>query len=362
MFAVELCIACSTSCHRSRSFFAVILRRVQLLQPVDPATGKDEMVGYANAFTWGDLLHLDTVQIRRKGSLAADKERPWIDLTANGFQLGALLGCYAMRYGYEKCSGCVGSMLSCCCYETNVTQHKRLVRYYKIAGFTALREVGDELSSVNDRLVWGGAGTLMEADIATFLQRWGTVVLAATATATTAATDMCTVSCISSSCAAVMLQLCCYRCFRCAANALQQLEWDVGAVDAQTASYTAKLHFTLQCIHHSCSATGCDSSATVKTAIAIAVQVTRTALAAVCPYSSIHCSVYRTSAAATTTATTAASTAAAADYCCSCYCHCCCCCCVPSSTAAARNHTAHHTHTWQHPTLPTTHSIRAPRT
>jgi hypothetical protein len=35
-------------------------------------------------------------------------------------------------------------------------QHKRLVRYYKIAGFTALREVGDELSSVNDRLVWGG--------------------------------------------------------------------------------------------------------------------------------------------------------------------------------------------------------------
>jgi hypothetical protein len=34
-----------------------------------------------------------------------------------------------------------------------------------------------------------GAGTLMEADIATFLQRWGTVVLAATATATTAATD-----------------------------------------------------------------------------------------------------------------------------------------------------------------------------
>jgi hypothetical protein len=31
---------------------------------VDPATGKDEMVGYANAFTWGDLLHLDTVQVQ----------------------------------------------------------------------------------------------------------------------------------------------------------------------------------------------------------------------------------------------------------------------------------------------------------
>jgi hypothetical protein len=32
-----------------------------------------------------------------------------------------------------------------------------------------------------------GAGTLMEADIAVFLQRWGAVVLAATTTATAAA-------------------------------------------------------------------------------------------------------------------------------------------------------------------------------
>jgi hypothetical protein len=48
------------------------------------------------------ITSLYITQIRRKGSLAADKERPWIDLTATGFQLGALLGCYAMRYGYEK--------------------------------------------------------------------------------------------------------------------------------------------------------------------------------------------------------------------------------------------------------------------
>ncbi|CAN0459231.1 unnamed protein product, partial [Phaeothamnion confervicola] len=178
------------------------------------ATGREDMVGYSTGFTAGELLHLDTVQIRRKNGLltapddvggatgssdrsvgdssggsnssapaAARRDIPWTRVTETGFQLGAVLGCYAMRYGFDR--GCRrAELLAINDYDS---QHRRLVRYYRIGGFRAVREVGDGVASFGDRLVWGGPGTLMEVDIGTFLRRWAPLMRKATASVATEA-------------------------------------------------------------------------------------------------------------------------------------------------------------------------------
>lgn len=53
----------------------------------------------------------------------------------------------------------------------------RLVRYYRIAGFQAEREVGEDLGSLRDRLTWGAEGTLMTASAEDFMRRWTTLML-----------------------------------------------------------------------------------------------------------------------------------------------------------------------------------------
>lgn len=51
--------------------------------------------------------------------------------------------------------------------------HKRLVRYYAYFGFKRVRQVGDSgLRDIPDRLVWGGVGMRMDANIETLLRRW----------------------------------------------------------------------------------------------------------------------------------------------------------------------------------------------
>ena len=50
---------------------------------------------------------------------------------------------------------------------------QRLVSYYKRIGFTPIREVGlGGLRDLPDLLVWGGAGTRMDADVQILLRRW----------------------------------------------------------------------------------------------------------------------------------------------------------------------------------------------
>eukprot|EP00543_Licmophora_paradoxa_P000033 CAMPEP_0202449254 /NCGR_PEP_ID=MMETSP1360-20130828/8000_1 /ASSEMBLY_ACC=CAM_ASM_000848 /TAXON_ID=515479 /ORGANISM="Licmophora paradoxa, Strain CCMP2313" /LENGTH=125 /DNA_ID=CAMNT_0049067119 /DNA_START=401 /DNA_END=775 /DNA_ORIENTATION=+ len=51
-------------------------------------------------------------------------------------------------------------------------QHRKLVQYYKRAGFQIIKYVGDGFQDIPDRMVWGGCGTLMREDIDTLLQRW----------------------------------------------------------------------------------------------------------------------------------------------------------------------------------------------
>lgn len=51
------------------------------------------------------------------------------------------------------------------------------MRYYRIAGFQAEREVGEDLGSLRDRLTWGAEGTLMTASAEEFMRRWTALML-----------------------------------------------------------------------------------------------------------------------------------------------------------------------------------------
>jgi len=53
----------------------------------------------------------------------------------------------------------------------NAQQHRRLVRYFERLGFTPRRELGAAVADLLPRLVWGGAGLLMEGDCAEGLRR-----------------------------------------------------------------------------------------------------------------------------------------------------------------------------------------------
>ena len=55
--------------------------------------------------------------------------------------------------------------------------HARLVRYYSRFGFNPIRIVtGGKLSDLPDMLVWGGAGTRMDANVYEMLERWTPII------------------------------------------------------------------------------------------------------------------------------------------------------------------------------------------
>lgn len=53
-------------------------------------------------------------------------------------------------------------------------QHRRLVRYFQRLGFTPERELGSAPWDLPQRLVWGGAGLLMQGDCRRVLERCAT--------------------------------------------------------------------------------------------------------------------------------------------------------------------------------------------
>lgn len=51
--------------------------------------------------------------------------------------------------------------------------HARLVKYYSYFGFEPVAEVGGgEITDLPHMLVWGGAGTRMDADVRRMLAKW----------------------------------------------------------------------------------------------------------------------------------------------------------------------------------------------
>lgn len=129
------------------------------------------IVGYIEGFVrpGGEIIHLDKMEVYKKAIRRCREENPEFTNGASGFGVGLMIGCLCLRHGIE--SGCkIAEFLA---IDDSDFQHKRLVRHYRRLGLNEVRYVGDEkLSDVPDRMVWGGVGTLMNAELSPLLQRW----------------------------------------------------------------------------------------------------------------------------------------------------------------------------------------------
>lgn len=132
---------------------------------------ESQIIGYCEGFIrpGGKIIHVDKLEVWKKALSTAKKENP--DGFKNGgqvFGVSLLLGYMCLLHGYDK--GC--SIAEFLAIDDEAFQHKRLVRFFKRAGFNVIKYVGDDLASVPDRLVWGGCGTLMNEEIEKLLLSW----------------------------------------------------------------------------------------------------------------------------------------------------------------------------------------------
>jgi hypothetical protein len=137
---------------------------------VDPGN----VLGYVEGFVRPGrrILHADKMEIFGGGVGAA--RRAGGEFDGGGTFLGpGLLIAYVCCLHGRDCGCTTAEFLA---IDDAEFQHKRLVRYYKMAGFREVRYVGEELRDIPDRLVWGGCGTLMTEDIDVILAKWTRII------------------------------------------------------------------------------------------------------------------------------------------------------------------------------------------
>ena len=133
-----------------------------------------QILGYVEGFVRPgsksrQLLHLDQMQVFRPVVQRARRDNP-DEFRGGGTVLGVglLMGYLCLLHGQEQ--GChVAEFLA---IDDQELQHKRLVRFYKHAGFALVKYVGDGFMDIPDRMVWGGCGTLLRQDIPVLLESW----------------------------------------------------------------------------------------------------------------------------------------------------------------------------------------------
>jgi len=130
-----------------------------------------QIMGYIEGFVrpGNTLLHVDKMEVFRKILKQARTENP-DEFKGGGTVLGVglLIGYLCMLHGQEQ--GC--GKAEFLAIDDEDFQHRRLVRYYKQAGFEFIKYVGDDFGDIPDRLVWGGCGTLLRQDIPVLLEKW----------------------------------------------------------------------------------------------------------------------------------------------------------------------------------------------
>ncbi|MCP9928482.1 hypothetical protein [Cyanobium sp. CH-040] len=123
--------------------------RVGVARPA-PLALLGELKGWALPSSAG--LRLDTMRVQGERTAA----------------VGALIWAATFAWALE-CTPCRRARLLA--IRDHARQHHRLVRYFRGFGFTPLRELGAGAGDLAPRLLWGGAGLLMEADCAEGLRR-----------------------------------------------------------------------------------------------------------------------------------------------------------------------------------------------
>ena len=139
----------------------------------------DNILGYIEGFIRpaGNVLHVDKMEIFKSALNSARRENDEFKGGGTFLGPGLLIACVCLLHGFEN--GCAKAEFLA--IDDAEFQHKRLVRYYKHAGFKEVRYVGEELKDIPDRLVWGGCGTLMTNDIEKVLKKWTNIIRAANA-------------------------------------------------------------------------------------------------------------------------------------------------------------------------------------
>lgn len=134
----------------------------------------ENILGYIEGFIrpGGKILHADKMEIFKSATNAARREEGSFSGGGTFLGPGLLIAFVCLLHGKE--SGCETTEFLA--IDDAEFQHKRLIRYYKTAGFDEVRYVGEELKDIPDRLVWGGVGTLMREDIDKILIKWTKII------------------------------------------------------------------------------------------------------------------------------------------------------------------------------------------
>ena len=101
-------------------------------------------------------LQLDTLQVAGRSS------------GLPGLGVGPLIAAAAFAWALEQTPCRRAQILA---IRDDDGQHRRLVRYFRRLGFAPSKELGAALWDLPERLVWGGAGLVMQADCQVVLER-----------------------------------------------------------------------------------------------------------------------------------------------------------------------------------------------
>lgn len=135
---------------------------------IEAFNSNDVLIGYLTAFIRPipyKLLHLDTIQVKNRRQTLGFQREGW---TIDGPGISFIIGSFALRWGYDN--GCRKTELLA--VKDSEKMHKILVRLYNSFGFNIVREVGDDFTSISDRLVWGAVGTIMSMELDPFFKEW----------------------------------------------------------------------------------------------------------------------------------------------------------------------------------------------
>ena len=141
-------------------------RPLGLLYGLRVAVARQPSVAAANLRLLGELkgwalptpggLRLDTLQVAGRSSGLPD------------LGVGPLIAAAAFAWALEQTPCRRAQILA---IRDDDGQHRRLVRYFRRLGFAPSKELGAALWDLPERLVWGGAGLVMQADCQVVLER-----------------------------------------------------------------------------------------------------------------------------------------------------------------------------------------------
>ena len=118
-----------------------VARRRDPADPGSPLLLLGELKGWALPIATG--LQLDTLRVQGEGTAA----------------VGPLIWAATFAWALEATPCRQATLLA---IRDAEAQHRRLVRYFRQLGFTHLRELGGGPLDLGPRLIWGGAGLLMQ--------------------------------------------------------------------------------------------------------------------------------------------------------------------------------------------------------